>query len=143
MVEKQQYHRYCENESLSRENPRGLSCSLRTWLTRARQLQLHASAFVYKITNQLFLLFRGFNKQGYKCRRECLKEYLSTAFKIRFTLENASYVLICMCPECNAAIHKRCLEKIIGKCTGTATNSRDTMVSKVYNSPEISLSNII
>lgn len=109
------------------------------------QLQLHASAFVYKIINQLFLLFRGFNKQGYKCRRECLK---ASAFKIRFTLENVSYVLICMCPECNAAIHKRCLEKIIGKCTGTATNSRDTMVSKVYqcqryNSPEISLLNII
>lgn len=34
-------------------------------------------------------------------------------------------------PECNAAIHKRCIEKIIGKCTGSATNSRDTMVSKV------------
>lgn len=50
-----------------------------------------------------------------------------------------------MChPECNAAIHKKCLEKIIGKCTGTATNSRDTMVSKVFrcqgcNTPKISL----
>lgn len=33
-------------------------------------------------------------------------------------------------PECNAAIHKRCIEKIIGKCTGSAANSRDTMVSK-------------
>uniref|UniRef100_A0A674NY50 Protein kinase C n=1 Tax=Takifugu rubripes TaxID=31033 RepID=A0A674NY50_TAKRU len=42
----------------------------------------------------------GFNKQGYKCK------------------------------QCNAAIHKRCLEKIIGKCTGTATNSRDTMFQK-------------
>lgn len=34
-------------------------------------------------------------------------------------------------PECNAAIHKKCIEMIIGRCTGTATNSRDTMVSKV------------
>lgn len=34
-------------------------------------------------------------------------------------------------PECNAAIHKRCIEKIIGRCTGTATNSRETLVSKV------------
>lgn len=47
-------------------------------------------------------------------------------------------------PECNAAIHKKCLEKIIGKCTGTATNSRDTMVSKAFqcqgcDTPEISL----
>lgn len=31
-------------------------------------------------------------------------------------------------PECNAAIHKKCIDKIIGRCTGTATNSRDTMV---------------
>uniref|UniRef100_A0AAQ6APD4 protein kinase C n=1 Tax=Amphiprion ocellaris TaxID=80972 RepID=A0AAQ6APD4_AMPOC len=42
----------------------------------------------------------GLNKQGYKCR------------------------------QCNAAIHKKCIEKIIGRCTGTAANSRDTMVSK-------------
>uniref|UniRef100_A0A3Q2QA33 Protein kinase C n=2 Tax=Fundulus heteroclitus TaxID=8078 RepID=A0A3Q2QA33_FUNHE len=42
----------------------------------------------------------GLNKQGYKCR------------------------------QCNAAIHKKCLEKIVYKCTGTATNSRDTMFQK-------------
>lgn len=30
--------------------------------------------------------------------------------------------------ECNAAIHKKCIDKIIGRCTGTATNSRDTLV---------------
>lgn len=30
--------------------------------------------------------------------------------------------------ECNAAIHKKCIDKIIGRCTGTATNSRDTIV---------------
>uniref|UniRef100_A0A3Q3VKJ8 Protein kinase C n=1 Tax=Mola mola TaxID=94237 RepID=A0A3Q3VKJ8_MOLML len=42
----------------------------------------------------------GLNKQGYKCR------------------------------QCNAAIHKKCIEKIIGRCTGTATNSRDTMFQK-------------
>ncbi|KAG7229601.1 hypothetical protein INR49_012631 [Caranx melampygus] len=42
----------------------------------------------------------GLNKQGYKCR------------------------------QCNAAIHKRCIEKIIGRCTGTAANSRDTMFQK-------------
>uniref|UniRef100_A0A673K115 Protein kinase C n=1 Tax=Sinocyclocheilus rhinocerous TaxID=307959 RepID=A0A673K115_9TELE len=39
----------------------------------------------------------GLNKQGYKCR------------------------------QCNAAIHKKCIDKIIGRCTGTATNSRDTV----------------
>uniref|UniRef100_A0A3Q3IKM8 Protein kinase C n=1 Tax=Monopterus albus TaxID=43700 RepID=A0A3Q3IKM8_MONAL len=42
----------------------------------------------------------GLNKQGYKCR------------------------------QCNAAIHKRCIEKIIGRCTGTAENSRETMFQK-------------
>ncbi|XP_019942530.2 protein kinase C delta type-like [Paralichthys olivaceus] len=42
----------------------------------------------------------GLNKQGYKCR------------------------------QCNAAIHKKCIEIIIGRCTGTAANSRDTMFQK-------------
>ncbi|XP_013799910.1 protein kinase C delta type isoform X1 [Apteryx mantelli] len=42
----------------------------------------------------------GLNKQGYKCR------------------------------QCNAAIHKKCIDKIIGRCTGTAANSRDTMFQK-------------
>ncbi|XP_060925398.1 protein kinase C delta type-like [Limanda limanda] len=42
----------------------------------------------------------GLNKQGYKCR------------------------------QCNAAIHKKCTEIIIGRCTGTATNSRDTVFQK-------------
>ncbi|KAM6947627.1 protein kinase C delta type-like [Lycodopsis pacificus] len=42
----------------------------------------------------------GLNKQGYKCR------------------------------QCNAAIHKRCIDIIIGKCTGTAANSRDTVFQK-------------
>ncbi|XP_057701412.1 protein kinase C delta type-like [Corythoichthys intestinalis] len=42
----------------------------------------------------------GLKKQGYKCR------------------------------QCNAAIHKKCIEKIIGRCTGTAANSRDTMFKK-------------
>uniref|UniRef100_A0A8C5AMS4 Protein kinase C n=1 Tax=Gadus morhua TaxID=8049 RepID=A0A8C5AMS4_GADMO len=42
----------------------------------------------------------GLNKQGYKCR------------------------------QCNAAIHKKCIDKIIGRCTGTATNSRETMFQK-------------
>uniref|UniRef100_A0A8C7Y6U3 Protein kinase C delta n=1 Tax=Oryzias sinensis TaxID=183150 RepID=A0A8C7Y6U3_9TELE len=32
--------------------------------------------------------------------------------------------------ECNAAIHKKCIDKIIGRCTGTATNSRDTVFQK-------------
>uniref|UniRef100_A0A665UDE4 Protein kinase C n=1 Tax=Echeneis naucrates TaxID=173247 RepID=A0A665UDE4_ECHNA len=33
-------------------------------------------------------------------------------------------------PECNAAIHKKCIEKIIGRCTGTAANSRETVFQK-------------
>ncbi|KAJ8259821.1 hypothetical protein GJAV_G00173880 [Gymnothorax javanicus] len=42
----------------------------------------------------------GLNKQGYKCR------------------------------QCNAAVHKKCIDKIIGRCTGTAADSRDTMFQK-------------
>lgn len=34
--------------------------------------------------------------------------------------------------ECNAAIHKKCIDKIIGRCTGTAANSRDTVVWITY-----------
>ncbi|XP_023609363.1 protein kinase C theta type [Myotis lucifugus] len=40
----------------------------------------------------------GLNKQGYQCR------------------------------QCNAAIHKKCIDKVIAKCTGSAVNSRETMV---------------
>lgn len=31
--------------------------------------------------------------------------------------------------ECNAAIHKKCIDKVIAKCTGSAINSKETMVS--------------
>lgn len=34
--------------------------------------------------------------------------------------------------ECNAAIHKKCIDKIIGRCIGTAANSRDTVVWITY-----------
>lgn len=66
-------------------------------------------------------------------------------FKSDLSWRMSPMFLSVMChPECNAAIHKKCLEKIIGRCTGTATNSRDTMVSKVlqcqhYNLPKVSL----
>lgn len=42
----------------------------------------------------------GLNKQGYKCK------------------------------QCNAAIHKKCIDKIIYKCTGTAISSRETMFQR-------------
>uniref|UniRef100_A0A3B4UT67 Protein kinase C n=1 Tax=Seriola dumerili TaxID=41447 RepID=A0A3B4UT67_SERDU len=45
----------------------------------------------------------GLNKQGYQCR------------------------------QCNAAIHKKCIDKVIAKCTGSAINSKETMVS-LYDS---------
>lgn len=41
-------------------------------------------------------------------------------------------------PECNAAIHKKCIDKIIGRCTGTAANSRDTMVGDFRTSKSVS-----
>ncbi|KAI5629323.1 protein kinase C theta type isoform X1, partial [Silurus asotus] len=41
----------------------------------------------------------GLNKQGYQCR------------------------------QCNAAIHKKCIDKVIAKCTGSAINSKETMVT--------------
>ncbi|KAI4874652.1 hypothetical protein NFI96_031142 [Prochilodus magdalenae] len=42
----------------------------------------------------------GLNKQGYQCR------------------------------HCNAAIHKKCIDKVIAKCTGSAINSKETMIHK-------------
>ncbi|XP_056429218.1 protein kinase C theta type isoform X2 [Hyla sarda] len=42
----------------------------------------------------------GLNKQGYQCR------------------------------ECNAAIHKKCIDKVIAKCTGSAVNSKETVLHK-------------
>ncbi|ETE57675.1 Protein kinase C theta type, partial [Ophiophagus hannah] len=36
-------------------------------------------------------------------------------------------------PECNAAIHKKCIDKVIAKCTGSAINSRETMVACTMN----------
>lgn len=30
--------------------------------------------------------------------------------------------------ECNAAIHKKCIDKVIAKCTGSAVNSKETLV---------------
>uniref|UniRef100_A0A8C5Y338 Protein kinase C n=1 Tax=Microcebus murinus TaxID=30608 RepID=A0A8C5Y338_MICMU len=34
------------------------------------------------------------------------------------------------CQQCNAAIHKKCIDKVIAKCTGSAVNSRETMFHK-------------
>ena len=39
---------------------------------------------------------------------------------------------MCFFAECNAAIHKKCIDKIIGRCTGTAANSRDTVVCNTH-----------
>uniref|UniRef100_A0A665UDZ8 Protein kinase C n=1 Tax=Echeneis naucrates TaxID=173247 RepID=A0A665UDZ8_ECHNA len=50
------------------------------------------------------------------------KAYVSVHFMIVFVYS--------LYPECNAAIHKKCIEKIIGRCTGTAANSRETVFQK-------------
>ncbi|TNN50666.1 Protein kinase C theta type [Liparis tanakae] len=42
----------------------------------------------------------GLNKQGYQCR------------------------------QCNAAIHKKCIDKVIATCTGSAVDSKETMIHK-------------
>ncbi|KAG7468789.1 kinase C theta type [Solea senegalensis] len=34
------------------------------------------------------------------------------------------------CQQCNAAIHKKCIDKVIAKCTGSAINSKETMMHK-------------
>ncbi|MFT7798258.1 protein kinase C theta type isoform X1 [Arapaima gigas] len=34
------------------------------------------------------------------------------------------------CKQCNAAIHKKCIDKVIAKCTGSAVNSKETMIHK-------------
>lgn len=46
-----------------------------------------------------------------------------------YLLSDGIFLFSCAClEECNAAIHKKCIDKIIWRCTGTAANSRDTMV---------------
>lgn len=40
-------------------------------------------------------------------------------------------VILCLL-ECNAAIHKKCIDKVIAKCTGSAINSKETMVSVCF-----------
>lgn len=79
------------------------------------------------------LQHRGLNKQGYKCRRESFINCYLDFYHIYYAFElivNKIFGLL-FHPECNAAIHKKCIEIIIGRCTGTAANSRDTVVSKV------------
>lgn len=81
-------------------------------------------------STNVFLSHRGLNKQGYKCRRECFIDP-PLCFLLSACWNSSGWNILFVPPECNAAIHKRCIEKIIGKCTGSAANSRDTMVSKV------------
>ncbi|KAJ8384542.1 hypothetical protein AAFF_G00200750 [Aldrovandia affinis] len=34
------------------------------------------------------------------------------------------------CSQCNAAIHKKCIDKVIAMCTGSAVNSKETLIHK-------------
>ncbi|KPP68293.1 protein kinase C theta type-like, partial [Scleropages formosus] len=70
----------------------------------------------------------GLNKQGYQCRREylCSLSVMPTKSFLSLTVPPLSF------PECNAAIHKKCIDKVIAKCTGSAVNSKETMM-KVAN----------
>lgn len=86
----------------------------------------------------VFLHCRGLNKQGYQCRRECqfvfhwhtLKKKKK---KSRFHWSICVHLQCLTCflyfLECNAAIHKKCIDKVIAKCTGSAINSKETMAS--------------
>lgn len=76
----------------------------------------------------VFIHHRGLNKQGYQCRGEyyfpCIKVWMSPPSSLSYSsqLPSLSYL------ECNAAIHKKCIDKVIAKCTGSAINSKETMV---------------
>jgi len=37
--------------------------------------------------------------------------------------------VVCCFAVCNCAVHKRCHDKILGKCTGSAKDSRETKVN--------------
>uniref|UniRef100_A0A8C9F3B3 Protein kinase C n=1 Tax=Pavo cristatus TaxID=9049 RepID=A0A8C9F3B3_PAVCR len=63
-------------------------------------LEISGKSFRKLRINHFSVYFRGLNKQGYQCR------------------------------QCNAAIHKKCIDKVIAKCTGSAVNSRETMFHK-------------
>ncbi|KAG2460167.1 KPCT kinase, partial [Polypterus senegalus] len=47
-----------------------------------------------------------------------------------FSLSRHSVLSAMNLSECNAAIHKKCIDKVIAKCTGSAVNSKETMIHK-------------
>lgn len=63
--------------------------------------------------------------------------FLSVFLVYTFDVTLQSYF---MSPECNAAIHKKCIDSVIYRCTGTAANSRDTMVSVSTDTKESEMS---
>lgn len=137
---------------VANKNPKTLIIKLFTWLANDTD----------RPTSVIFFFYRGLNKQGYKCRRKCtkmfeflcyiyienvyltlnrnvlffLKRYLMASVQEIITSWSTEKVqknfYLCFLSECNAAIHKKCIDKIIGRCTGTAANSRDTVVCITY-----------
>lgn len=78
------------------------------------------------VISPVFVHHRGLNKQGYQCRRESYFPFMEV-----WIIPSLSYIsfLSSFCLlECNAAIHKKCIDKVIAKCTGSAINSKETMV---------------
>lgn len=99
---------------------------------RMWQLQHHLSC-TKLVTSCFFCLGDSTSKATSANVRLSNHLYFFFFFKSHSPCRMSLLALSVMChPECNAAIHKKCIEKIIGKCTGTATNSRDTMVSKAF-----------
>lgn len=78
--------------------------------------------------NPTLLCYRGLNKQGYQCRRKYKAFPLYPPYSLHWIVPPEITSGNCLFSECNAAIHKKCIDKVIAKCTGSAINSRETMV---------------
>uniref|UniRef100_A0A672S4K4 Protein kinase C n=1 Tax=Sinocyclocheilus grahami TaxID=75366 RepID=A0A672S4K4_SINGR len=69
-----------------------------------------------------------------KCHEFTATFFPQPTFCSVFSTESLSGLLLhtslYFSPECNAAIHKKCIDKVIAKCTGSAINSKETMIHK-------------
>ena len=52
---------------------------------------------------------------------------------INCCMQMADERLLCVVTVCNCAVHKKCHDKILGKCTGSAKDSRETKVRQFFS----------
>ena len=56
--------------------------------------------------------------------------FISSNCNGRAVTVNAECGILCLVAVCNCAVHKKCHDKVLGKCTGSAKDSRETKVKQ-------------